>query len=109
MNRYKFYYDKYGEFNCLYSNNYADRNYKNEDAIRRLKRIDKQSFRSVKIKERTQNKRKYPYIEMNNGNTIVTIRNLNKFSDDDLFAFMPNNIKKIEKAIKKYSNKNRRK
>ena len=106
MNRYKFYYDKYGEFNCLYSNKYADRNYKNEDAIRKLKRIDKQSFRSVKIKERTHNKRKYPYIEMNNGNTIVTIRNLNKFSDDDLFVFMPNNIRKIEKAIKKYSNKN---
>ena len=106
MNRYKFYYDKYGEFNCLYSNDYADRNYKNDDAIRKLQRIDRQSFRSVKIKERTHNKRKYPYIEMNNGNTIVTIRNLNKFSDDDLFVYMPNNIRKIEKAIKKYSNKN---
>ena len=40
MNRYKFYYDKYGEFNCLYSNDYADRNYKNDDAIRKLQRIE---------------------------------------------------------------------
>ena len=44
MNRYEFYYNKSGEFNCLYSNDYADRKYKNEDAIRRLKRIGKQSF-----------------------------------------------------------------
>ena len=57
MNRYEFYYNKSGEFNCLYSNDYADRKYKNEDAIRRLKRIGKQSFHSVKIKERTQNKK----------------------------------------------------
>ena len=59
MNRYEFYYNKSGEFNCLYSNDYADRKYKNEDAIRRLKRIGKQSFHSVKIKERTQNKKRF--------------------------------------------------
>ena len=64
MNRYEFYYNRNGEFNCLYSNDYADRKYKNEDAIRRLKRIGKQSFHSVKIKERTQNKKRFPYIEM---------------------------------------------
>ena len=41
MNRYEFYYNRNGEFICLYSNDYADRKYKNEDAIRRLKRIGK--------------------------------------------------------------------
>ena len=106
MNRYKFYYDKYGEFNCLYSNDYADRNYKNDDAIRKLQRIDRQSFRSVKIKERTHNKRKYPYIEMSNGNTTVSIRNINRFNNDELFEYLPNNIRKIEKAFTKYNNRN---
>ena len=105
MNRYEFYYNRNGEFNCLYSNDYADRKYKNEDAIRRLKRIGKQSFHSVKIKERTQNKKRFPYIEMSNGNTVVTIKNLGRFNDDDLFVYIPNNIRKIEKAFKKYNDK----
>lgn len=103
MNRYEFYYNKYGELNCLYSNDYADRNYKNEDAIRRLKRVGKQSFRSVKVKERTQ--KRIPYLEMSNNNNIVTIRNLNRFNEDNLFDLLPNSIRKIEKAFKKYNDK----
>lgn len=105
MNRYEFYYNRYGELNCLYSNDYADRNYKNDDAIRKLQRIGKQSFRSVKVKERSHNRKKYPYIEMSNGNNVVTIKNVSRFNDDNLFDLLPNSIRKIEKAFKKYNDK----
>ena len=101
---FEFYFIK-GELICRYSDGEISRVFGGGKAIDMLHELNKLSFSSYKVTEKSRKNSDRLFLNMNSLNTRVKISNLTKFYEYGLFDEIPRHVKKIDKAFDKYVQK----
>lgn len=101
---FEFYFIK-GELICRYSDGEYSRVFGGVKAIDMLHELNKLSFSSYKVTEKSRKNSDRLFLNMNSLNTRVKISNLTKFYEYGLFDEIPRHVKKIDKAFDKYVQK----
>ena len=101
---YEFYFIK-GELICRYNDGEHSRVFGGGKAIDILHELNKLSFSSYKVVDKSRKNSDRLFLNMNSLNTRVKISNLTKFYEYGLFDEIPRHVKKIDKAFDKYVQK----
>ena len=101
---YEFYFIK-GELICRYSDGENSIVFGGGKAIDMLHKLNRLSFSSYKVTEKSRKNSDRLFLNMNSLNTRVKISNLTKFYEYGLFDEIPRHVKKIDKAFDKYVQK----
>ena len=101
---YEFYFIK-GELICRYNDGENSIVFGGGKAIDMLHKLNRLSFSSYKVTEKSRKNSDRLFLNMNSLNTRVKISNLTKFYEYGLFDEIPRHVKKIDKAFDKYVQK----